>query len=311
MEITLFSGRSNPSLASLIARRLGLPLGNIQIEDFPDGELHVDIQETVRGHDVYVVQPTVPPVAENILELLLISDACHRAGAWRVTGVTPYFGYARQDRRARRQEPISARLVADLFHTGHLHRVVVVDLHNPFIEGFFTSALEHLSAIPILIDAVRTSGASVVVSPDLGGVNLAGRYAVALGLPVAVVHKERISGEEVTVHGITGNVKGQTPLIVDDMISSGGTVEAAAKALVAAGCEPSITIAATHGLLVGSSVSRLEQIPLSQLYLTNSIMKSLPGTLPIKEVDLSLLLAEAISRIYQGKSLEVIGKRLC
>lgn len=276
-----------------------MPLGNLQIEDFPDGELHVELQETVQGHDVYIIQPTAPPVAESIFELLLVSDACHRAGAVRVTAVTPYFGYARQDRRVRR-EPISARLVADLFSTGHLHRVLIVDLHNPSIEGFFTSTLEHLSAVPVLVDAVRNSGSSVVVSPDLGGANLAGQYAKALGLPIAIVHKERVSGEEVTVHAITGDVKGQVPLIVDDMISTGGTIEAAAKALMAAGCEPSITIAATHGLLVGPAVSRLERIPIRQLCLTNSVVTPSAGTLPIEVVDLSFLLAEAIRRISKG-----------
>lgn len=298
MEMTLFAGRANPGLANLVAQRLGVPLGNLQIDDFPDGELHVELEETVQGHDVYIIQPTAPPVAESILELLLISDACHRAGAVRVTAVTPYFGYARQDRRVRR-EPISARLVADLFSTGHLQRVAVVDLHNPSTEGFFTSALEHLSAIPILADAIRTSGATVVVSPDLGGANLAGQYAKALGLPVAIVHKERVSGEKVTVHAITGDVKGLVPLIVDDMISTGGTIEAAARALMAAGCEPSITIAATHGLLVGPAVSRLERIPIRQLCLTNSVVTPSAGTLPIKVVDLSVLLAEAIRRIYK------------
>ncbi len=303
MEIKLFAGRANPKLANLVARRLGLPLGNLEIGDFPDGELHVDVQETVRGHDIYLIQPTGPPVAENILELLLISDACYRAGALRVTAVTPYFGYARQDRRTKGREPISARLVADLFDTGHLHRVVVVDLHNPYIEGFFTSILEHLSAIPVLADAVRSSGASVIVSPDLGGANLAGRYSTALGLPVAIAHKTRISGEEVKVHGITGNVKGQRPLIVDDMISTGGTIEAAARALIAAGCEPHIIVAATHGLLVGAAASRLERIPIRRLFLTNSLQLPSPGALPVEEVDLSPPLAVAINRMNEGDSL--------
>ena len=299
MEMTLLTGRANPGLGNLVAQRLGVPLGNLQIDDFPDGELHIELKEAVQGHDVYIIQPTAPPVAKSLLELLLVSDACYRGGALQVTAVTPYFGYARQDRRVR-LEPISARLVADLFSTAHLRRVLIVDLHNPVVEGFFTSALEHLSAIPVLVDAVRTSGSSVVVSPDLGGANLAGRYATALGLPLAIVHKERVSGEEVTVHSITGDVKGKVPLIVDDMISTGGTIEAAANALIAAGCEPNITIAATHGLLVGPAVSRLERIPIRQLYLTNSVMTPTAGSLPIEVVDLSFLLAEAIRRIYRG-----------
>ena len=303
MEIKLFSGRANPGLANLVARRLNIPLGNIRIEDFPDGELHVELEETVREHDVYIIQPTGPPVAENMLELFLVSDACHRAGALRVTAVTPYFGYARQDRNTSGRGPISAKLMADLFSTAHIDRVVVVDLHNPSTEGFFNSVLVHLTAIPILADAVRNSGASIIVSPDLGGAKLAGQFAVALGLPVAIVHKERISGETVTVHSLTGNVKGQKPLIVDDMVSTGGTIEAAAKALIAAGCEPDITVAATHGLMVGPAVSRLEQIHLRRFYLTNSVALPPLGTLPVEEVDLSVLLAEAIRRMYEGKSL--------
>lgn len=302
MEMTILTGRANPGLANLVAQRLGVPLGNLQIDDFPDGELHIELKETVQGHDVYIIQPTSPPVAKSLLELLLVSDACHRGGALQVTAVTPYFGYARQDRRVRR-EPISARLVADLFSTAHLRRVLIVDLHNPLVEGFFTSTLEHLSAIPVLADTVRASGSSVVVSPDLGGVNLAGRYATALGLPLAIIHKERISGEEVIVHAITGNVKGKFPLIVDDMISTGGTIEAAANALLAAGCEPSISIAATHGLLAGPAVSKLERIPIRQFCLTNSVVTPSAGTLPIEVVDLSFLLAEAIRRIYRGGTI--------
>lgn len=309
MEMTLFAGRANPGLANLVAQRMGMPLSNLQIEDFPDGELHIELQETVQGHDVYIIQPTAPPVAQNLLELLLVSDACHRGGAVRITAVTPYFGYARQDRRVRR-EPISARLVADSFSTGHLHRALIVDLHNPSIEGFFTSTLEHLSAVPILADALRASGSSIVVSPDLGGANLAGRYATALGLPVAVVHKERISGEEVKVRAVTGDVRRQTPLIVDDMISTGGTIEAAARSLLAAGCEPSLTVAATHGLLVGPAVTRLEQLPIQQLYLTNSVAIPSHGALPVKEVDLSFLLAEAIRRMYEGNSLDEFSTSL-
>ncbi|MDO8577733.1 MAG: ribose-phosphate pyrophosphokinase [Dehalococcoidales bacterium] len=300
--MTILTGRANPGLANLVAQRLGVPLGNLQIDDFPDGELHIELKETVQGHDVYIIQPTSPPVAKSLLELLLVSDACHRGGALQVTAVTPYFGYARQDRRVRR-EPISARLVADLFSTAHLRRVLIVDLHNPLVEGFFTSTLEHLSAIPVLADTVRASGSSVVVSPDLGGVNLAGRYATALGLPLAIIHKERISGEEVIVHAITGNVKGKFPLIVDDMISTGGTIEAAANALLAAGCEPSISIAATHGLLAGPAVSKLERIPIRQFCLTNSVVTPSAGTLPIEVVDLSFLLAEAIRRIYRGGTI--------
>ena len=303
MELTVFTGRANPDLANLVAQRLGKDLGKLMIEPFPDGELHIDVQESVRSHDVYIVQPTSPPTAENLLEIFLTADACHRAGASRVTAVTPYFGYARQDRRVTGREPVSARLIADLFYASHVDRVVTLDLHNPTIEGFFSTALEHLSAIPILASAARNCNASIIVSPDLGGAKLAERYGTLLGLPVAIVHKARISGEEVSVQAIVGDVRGRRLLIVDDMISTGGTMEAAVRALLTAGCDPAINLAATHGLLVGSAVKRLERLPLQRIYLTNSVARPSHGSLPVQEVDLSSLLAEAIRRLYEGKSL--------
>jgi len=175
MSLTLFAGSANFSLAEAIAEKLGLRLGSVLVQHFPDGELHIEIQETVRGHDVYLVQSTSPPVAPHLLELLLLADACHRAGATRLTAVMPYFGYARQDRRASGREPVGARLIADLLQASGLQRVIAVDLHTTSLEGFFPIPVEHLSAVSLLAEAVRprVPARAVIVTPDLGAVKLA------------------------------------------------------------------------------------------------------------------------------------------
>jgi ribose-phosphate pyrophosphokinase len=241
MEQTLLAGSANVRLAETIAAKLGTSQGALNVDRFPDGELHVEIKQSVRGHDVYLIQPTSPPVERHLLELLLLADAAHRAGAARLTAVIPYLGYARQDRRASGREAVGARLVAELLAAGGLvQRVVVVDVHSPAVEGFFGIPLEHLSAVPLLVESVRNhvTENSVIVAPDLGAAKLAERYARPLGLPVAIVHKRRLSGSEVSVRSVTGDVRGHTPIIVDDMISTGGTVEATIEVLLSGGCEP-------------------------------------------------------------------------
>ena len=236
----IFSGEANPPLAEAIAAGVGVPLGRRIVARFPDSELHVEIQQSVRGHDVYLVQPTSPPVDLHLMELVFMADACHRAGAHRITAIVPYFGYARQNRRGKGRDPVGARIASDLFTAAHIARVVAVDLHTPELEGFMSIPLEHLSALSILVRTVAPLLAenSVVVSPDLGGVKLAERYARALGLPLAVVHKARLSGTQVEVRGIVGDVAGRSPVIVDDMVSTAGTVDAAIRAVIAAGAVP-------------------------------------------------------------------------
>ncbi|MBI4322551.1 MAG: ribose-phosphate pyrophosphokinase, partial [Chloroflexi bacterium] len=199
MKITLFSGTANPTLAGAVAAKLGLGLGSLLVDRFPDGELHVSLRESVRGLDVYLLQPASPPVAENLVELLLMADACRRSGAAHVTAVVPYLGYARQDRRVKDGEPIGARVVADAIASGGVQRLIVVDLHNPALEGFFGVPLEHLSAVSLLAEALRPMlpQRAVLVAPDLGAVRLAELYAVLLDLPAATVHKVRLSGEQV------------------------------------------------------------------------------------------------------------------
>ncbi|HUL02157.1 MAG TPA: ribose-phosphate pyrophosphokinase [Gemmatimonadales bacterium] len=305
MSLTLFTGTANPALGQAVADALGVPLGRADVSCFPDGELHVELQETVRGHDVYVLQPTSPPVERHLLEVLLLADACRRAGAARITGVVPYFGYARQDRRASGRAALGARVVADLIETRGFARLVALDLHAPAIEGFFSTPLEHLTAVPVLVGALGKSrpGNGVVVAPDLGATKLAGRYAKALMLPVAIVHKVRESGTDVEVRGITGDVHDRSPIIVDDMISTGGTIAAAAAALIAAGCEPALTVVASHALLVGPAVGRLRALRLRRLIVSDSVTLpevQLPG---METASVAPLLGDALSRLHHDRSL--------
>jgi ribose-phosphate pyrophosphokinase len=299
MHLTIFSGSANRGLGEALARALGQALGPCQLERFPDGELHVELQEDVRGRTVCLIQPTVPPVGENLLELLLMADACWRAGASRLMAVLPYFGYARQDRRATSGEALGGRLVADLLERGHFERVVAVNLHTAALEGCFSMPLEHLNAGTLLAEAVRPHAGpgSVVVSPDLGAVKLAERYARQLGLPLAIVHKSRVSGSEVNVRGLVGEVKGLRPIIVDDMISTAGTIEATARTVLEAGCAPEITVVATHALLVGPAVERLSGVPIRRLLSTDSIVPPLSLPFHHEVVSLAPLLAEAIRRV--------------
>lgn len=305
MELAVFAGRACPALAAAVATSLGRGLGRAKVERFPDGEIHVEIAESVRGQDVYLIQSTSAPVHEHLVELLLLADACRRAGAARLTAVMPYFAYARQDRRAGGREAVGARLVADLLAAAGVQRVVAVDLHSPALEGFFGIPLEHLSAVPILADAVRPTlrGEAVVVAPDLGAVKLAERYARRLQLPVAIVHKTRLSGEEVRAGAVIGEVRGRMPLIIDDMISTGGTIEAAARAVIAAGAVAEITVVASHALLVGAAAERLRALPLQCCIATDSVATA-AATPWLQNVSLGPLLAEAIERLHTSRSLD-------
>jgi ribose-phosphate pyrophosphokinase len=312
MRATLVAGSANPALAAAVAQRLKWQLGVVSLHRFPDGELHVAVRDSLRGHDVYVLQPTAPPVETHLLELLLLTDACRRAGAARVTAVIPYFGYARQDRRAGGREPVGARVIAELLQAAALERIVALDLHSPTLEGFFSIPLEHVTAVPALADAVAATlhdGRYIVVAPDLGAARLADRYGRALDLPVALTHKTRITGEEVEVRGITGNVTGYSPIIVDDMISTGGTVIAAMDALRRAGCRPVFTIVATHALLVGEAVARLgalrsAEVRVERVVVTDSVpARHTAAALPLETVTIAPLLADTITRLHDDRSL--------
>ncbi|MCC6176217.1 MAG: ribose-phosphate pyrophosphokinase [Chloroflexi bacterium] len=304
--LKLLAGSANEPLAESVASRLSTRLADRELRRFPDGELHVEVRESVRGADTYLLQPTGPPTDANLLELLMLADACRRAGAARLTAVVPYLGYARQDRRATGREPVVARLVADLARAAGIDRAIAVDLHSAALEGFFAMPLEHLSAVPTLAAAVQAQVGrdAVVVAPDLGAARLADYFGELLGLPVAIVHKIRRSGQTVGVRRITGDVQRRTPVIVDDMISTGGTIEAAAQALLTAGCSPTLTVVASHALLVGSAVDRLASLPLQRLVVTDSLSSACSGRLPVEVVGLAPLLADAIGRLYRNESLD-------
>jgi ribose-phosphate pyrophosphokinase len=306
MSLKILAGSANLKLAQEIASKLGGQLAQRILERFPDGELHIELQESVRGHDVYLVQPTCPPVDEHLFELLLMADACRRAGAVHLTAVIPYFGYARQDRRAHGREPLSVRLIADLLDTSGIQRVVAVDLHSQGVEGAFAIPVENFSAVPILAEAVRSSiqKNAVIVSPDLGAVKIADRYAKLLDLPVAIIHKTRISGAEVSVQRIVGDVRDKQVLVVDDMISTGGTIEKAIQALLEAGCSSSgIKVAASHGLLVGPAAERLGKLAIEKIYLSDSVPTPEKFPVPIQVSSLDLLLAETIQRLHNQESI--------
>jgi ribose-phosphate pyrophosphokinase len=299
----LIAGSANPGLAEGVAQELGTPLASVTVQRFPDREVHVELSESPLGQEVFLLQPTSPPPDEHLFELLALADASRRGGAERITAVIPYFGYARQDRRARGLEAVAARLVADLMVASGIQRLVTLDLHTDAIEGFFTVPVERLSAVPLLAEAIRGTRPDngVVVSPDLGAAKLAERYAELLGLPVAIVHKTRTGPEAVTASHVTGDVKGRTPIIIDDMISTGGTIEAAVRAVTAAGAaREGVIVAATHGLFVGTCVNRLRGLEIQRLLVTDSVsLGALPG-LPIETVSVAGIVAREIRRLTVG-----------
>ncbi|HXQ28011.1 MAG TPA: ribose-phosphate pyrophosphokinase [Gemmatimonadales bacterium] len=306
MTLTLFAGSAHPGLGAAVAAGLGQELGASEIHAFPDSELSVGLRQSVRGHDVYILQPTAPPTVErHLVELLLLADAARRAGAARLTAVIPYLGYARQDRRATGREAGAARVIADLIDTRGFARLVALHLHSVALEGFFGTPVEHLSAVPLLATALapQLPADGVVVAPDLGAAKLAERYARVLRLPVAIVHKERQAGAEVSVRAITGDVRNRVPIIVDDMITTGATIVAAQTALVAAGCKPGLIVAATHPLLVDGAVGRLRTLNPRRLIVTDSVAaRENPSSFEV--VSVASLLAEAISRLHHERSLQ-------
>jgi ribose-phosphate pyrophosphokinase len=305
MRLLLLAGSAHRALAERVAGALGVTPAECELSRFPDGEMHVEVRESVRDADVYLLQPTVPPIEANLLQLLLLADACRRGGAGRVTAVIPYFGYARQDRRATGREAIGARVVAETLRSVGIDRVVAVHLHTAGLEAVFSLPVEHLTAAPILATALaslRQATPGVVVAPDAGAIKLAQYWARALNLPAAVVHKIR-NGKAIKTHGLTGEVRGRRPLIVDDMISTGGTVAAAITTLLGAGAIPECVVIATHGLFVGSAMEQLAPLPITRLLVTDSVSDAVPADLVVQRATVAPLLADAITRLHQGRSL--------
>lgn len=306
MELSLIAGSANLPLASAVAACLNLQPMLPEVLLFPDGEQHVQLPESVRGADAFILQPTSAPVDQHLIELLFLSDAACRAGAERITAVIPYVGYARQDRRAHGREALAARLTADLIRTARVDRALAIDVHSRSMEGFFPPPFDQLSAVPLLLQELVRAGvpdSGIIVAPDLGAVKLAERYAGELDLPVAIVRKTRVSGTEVAVAGVIGDVRDRTPVIVDDMISTGATIRAAADALLAAGARPGVTAVTSHGLFVGDAAARLSGAWLERLIVSDTVRIHADTGLPISVVSVSGLLAEAIGRLHRGESL--------
>jgi ribose-phosphate pyrophosphokinase len=278
--------------------------GLYECRRFPDGEAQIEVQESVRGRDVYLVQSTSPPVDQHVVELLLLADACRRAGAARLTAIIPYFGYARQDRRSARRS-LGARVAANVLGTANFDRLMLIDAHTPAIEGFFDVPLDHLTAVPALAGAVAPSieERSVVVAPDLGAVKLARAYANHLHVPMAFVHKTRLNGESVEAHTVIGEVRGRLPLIVDDMLSTGATIEAAVGVLRGAGAKEPVTVAVTHALLVGRAREILQGLPLAGVVATDTVATERPARPRMDICSVAPLVATAIRRNHHNESL--------
>ncbi|MDR7554040.1 MAG: ribose-phosphate pyrophosphokinase [Armatimonadota bacterium] len=306
VRLKVFSGSANPALAEEVAELLDLPLGEMEVFRFADGEVSVRIGESVRGEDVFVIQPTSPPVNEHLLELLVILDALRRASAARVTAVIPYFGYARQDRKTKPREPITAKLVANLLVAAGAQRILAVDLHAGQLWGFFDIPLDHLPSRLLLAQYVRAKGLRnvVVVSPDIGGVARAREFAAELGAPIAIIDKRRDRPNQVKeVTHVIGKVYRRTAILVDDIVDTAGTLTMAAQALVARGVE-SVYACCAHALLSGPAAQRIAQSPIQELVVTNTVPVSATKRLDrIRVVSIAPILAEAIRRIHEDRSV--------
>jgi ribose-phosphate pyrophosphokinase len=303
-DFVLFGGTANPALAAAVARCLEVELGACRVERFPDGELSVRLQASVRRREVFVVQPTSPPVNDHLVELLAFADACRRAAAARVTAIVPYFGYARADRRNCRREPITASMVASLMQAAGVDHVLSVDLHTPQVEGFFQVPVDTLTAVPAITDALagRLPADLAVVSPDAGRVRMATDYAKRLDAALAILMKRRESGTETEVTHLVGEVRGRPCLIVDDMISSGGTLVSSVEALRRAGAGE-CWVAATHGLLVGDARERLERAGVREVVVTDTVDVLCRDWPRLRCVSLAPLLAEAVRRMVSHGSI--------
>ncbi|WP_372631868.1 ribose-phosphate diphosphokinase [Cohnella sp.] len=303
--LKLFSCSSNPELARSIARYIGVELGNVTMSRFSDGEIHIQLDDSVRGSDVYVVQSTSAPVNDHLIELLVTVDALKRASAKTINVVMPYYGYARQDRKARSRDPITAKLVANLIETAGAHRVIAMDLHAMQIQGFFDIPVDHLLGVPILGDYFHEKKleSPVVVSPDHGGVVRARRLADSLQAPLAIIDKRRPEPGVVEVMNIIGDVEGRTAILIDDIIDTAGTIALAANALKKAGAGD-IYACCTHPVLSGPAIERLEASPLVEIVVTDTIPLRQPcGTEKVKVLSVAPLIAEAIVRVHEQQSL--------
>ena len=310
-DIKIFTANSNPKVAAEIAQNLGLPVGQSEVVTFSDGEVSVSIQESVRGSDVFVVQSTSSPVNDHLMELLIMIDAFKRASAGRITAVIPYMGYARQDRKAKARDPISAKLVADLITAAGADRVLSMDLHCPQIQGFFDIPVDHLLGVPILapyfVEKFKDNKDDVmVVSPDLGSVTRARNFASYLDAPIAIIDKRRPKANVSEIMNIIGDINGKNVVIIDDIIDTAGTLCNAANALKERGAK-SVRACATHGVLSGPAIQRIEESALEEIILLDTIQ--LPEEKQIEKIkvtSVATVFADAIRRIYADQSVSTL-----
>ncbi|GEN48822.1 ribose-phosphate diphosphokinase [Ligilactobacillus pobuzihii] len=310
-KLKIFALNSNKPLAQKIADAVGVPLGKTSVDRFSDGEIRINIDESIRGCDIFIVQSTSAPVNDNLMELLIMIDALRRASAHTINAVIPYYGYARQDRKARSREPITAKLVADMLEKAGCDRVIALDLHAAQIQGFFDIPVDHLMGAPLLADYFMTKGVdkdAVVVSPDHGGVTRARKLAEFLKAPIAIIDKRRPKANVAEIMNIIGSVKGKKCILVDDMIDTAGTITLAAQALMDAGATE-VYASATHPVLSGPAIERIEKSPIKELVVTDSI--NLPKEKQIdKLVQISVgpLIGDAIERIHENKPVSPLFK---
>ena len=303
-RIAVFVGPANNRLGTEICDFLQVAPGAYECRRFPDGELQIELQESVRGRDVFLLQSTSPPVELHLMELLLLADACRRAGAARLTAVIPYFGYARQDRRSDRRS-LGGRVMANAISTARFDRLMLIDAHTPAIEGFFDAPIDHLSAVPLLARAAMplVRDDSVVVAPDFGAVKRAREFARLLQRPMAFVHKTRLNGEAVEAQDVIGHVRNRAPIIVDDMISTGATIEAAVDMLRTEGAIDPVTVIATHALMVGPALEILGRLALHRVLVANTVSLVAPADPHTEVTSVAPLIVAAIRRDHRDESL--------
>jgi len=303
--LKIFSGSANPELAKGIAEIIGIPLGKIAISHFPDGELAVKILDNIRGKDVFIIQPTCYPPNENVMELLIVIDAMRRASAARITAVIPFYGYARQDRKDQPRVPITAKLIANLLVAAGANRLLAMDFHSQQLQGFFDIPVDHLHAAPVIVKYLREKNFenAVVVSPDPGGMKMAHGYSQLLNFNLAIVAKQRVGPSEVQSYNLVGDVAGKTAIMVDDLISTGGTLCAAARLLQERKVKE-IYAAVSHAVFVPVACEKLKQAPIKEFIVTDSVpLRIPPGTLPVRVLSIAGLLAEAIIRTHNNQSV--------
>ncbi len=309
-RLEIYSGRSHPELAAEVAFHIDVPLGKVDLREFADGEIYCRYGESIRGKDIFIIQSHAAPVNSAIFEQLNMIDAAKRASAKRITAVCPYYGYSRQDRKSSGREPITAKLVADMLAAAGADRIIAVDLHSGQIQGFFDGPVDHLTAMPVLIDYIRQNagGEAVIVAPDAGRVKVASRFSLYLDMELAFVHKRRPRGKANVVEAldVVGDVRGKRCVIIDDMIDTAGTICAAAELLIKCGAAD-VWAMATHGILSDPAAKRLEESPISRVVITNTL-----PLLPEREIaklevlSIAKVIAQAIGAVFEDSSVSDI-----